>query len=63
MLKTPTVDFTVHVRPICLPIPEVFNILQYEGRSSTLIGWGKSSQHGKAEPALKSTILTIYDYR
>ena len=63
VLKIPDVVFTVRVRPICLPNPEVFNIYQYEGYSSTLIGWGKSSENGKPESTLKRTILTIYDYR
>jgi hypothetical protein len=63
VLKIPAVAFTARVRPICLPNPEFFNVNQYEGRSSTLIGWGKASENGKTEPALKRTILTIYDYR
>ena len=63
VLKIPSVVFTVRVRPICLPNHELFNINKYEGYSSTLIGWGQSSENGKAEPTLKRTILTIYDYR
>jgi len=63
VLKIPAVVFTVYVRPICLPNSEFFNIHKYEGHSSTLIGWGKSSENGKIESTLKRTILTIYDYR
>ncbi len=63
VLKIPAVVFTVRVRPICLPKPEFFNVHQYEGHSSTLIGWGKSHENGKTEPVLKRTILTIYEYR
>lgn len=63
VLKIPAVVFTVRVRPICLPNPEVFHINQYEGHASTLIGWGKPSENGKIESTLKRTILTIYGYR
>ncbi len=63
VLKVRPVVFTAHVKPICLPNPENFKIDKYEGHSSTLIGWGASTDDGKPDPILRRTILTIYDYR
>ncbi len=57
------VDFTIRVRPICLPKPSIFKLDQYEGDSSTLIGWGSQALNGKPSDTLKRTIVTIYDYR
>ena len=63
VLITAPVDFTIHVRPICLPMSSTFKLDQYEGDTSTLIGWGSHSLNGKPSDTLKRTIVTIYDYR
>jgi len=57
------VDFTSHVRPICLLKPSIFKLDQYEGDSTTLIGWGSQYFNGKPSDTLKRTIATIYEYR
>ena len=57
------VEFTTHVRPVCLPNPEDFWLERYGGDTSTLIGWGNSERFGKTSDQLRRTILTIYEYR
>ena len=63
VLEIPTVEFTLHVRPICLPWSTVFNQDLYDGKTATLLGWGSSFEHGKPSETLKRTILTIHEYR
>jgi len=36
---------------------------QYEGDSSTLIGFGTSARSGELPNMLQRTVITIYDYR
>jgi hypothetical protein len=57
------VEFTIRVRPICLPNPSNFKLDQYEDNLSTLIGWGSQAVNGKPSDTLKRTTLRIYDYR
>jgi hypothetical protein len=63
VLEILPVEFTLHVRPICLPRPSVFNQDLYDGKTATLLGWGSSFVHGKQSETLKRTILTIHEYR
>jgi len=62
-------SFLSYRRPVCLPDPEklvkfeFFKVDQYEGRLSTLIGWGSKETSGETSATLKRTILTIYEYR
>ena len=63
VLVIPPVVFTSYVTPICLPKPSVFNLDQYEGDSSTLIGFGTSFRSGDLSNMLQRTVVTIYDYR
>ena len=63
VLIIPNVEFTSHVRPVCLPNPEDYRLDRYYGDTSTLIGWGNSERLGKTSEQLKRTILTIYEYR
>ena len=54
VLIIPTIQFTKRVRPICLPAsPQTIELNKYEGRLSTLIGWGYQFHTGKPSATLK----------
>ena len=63
VLQISPVNFDSKLKPICLPDPAKFNLDQYDGKSTTLIGWGSDSLLGTTSASLKRTILTIRSYR
>jgi hypothetical protein len=63
VLQISPVTFDYNLKPICLPDPAKFDQDQYNGKLSTVIGWGTDSLLGTTSPILKRTILTIRSNR